>query len=126
GGGGGMSGVEGAGGGAMDAESTSSPPACAWGGAGGWYGGGSGEVSGWVGFLGGWGVWGLEPPVRPSLRSPPRRKERLAWAAWLMVLELPPLHALSKLPAPATAPVTAIPRRNWRRPIPSADRGVLL
>jgi len=61
------------------------------------------------------------------LRSPPRRKERLAWAAWLKVPELepPPVHALSMLPAPATAPVTAIPRRNWRRPGPSG-RGVAL
>jgi len=63
------------------------------------------------------------------MRSPPRRKEWRAGAAWLNVPglgPLPPLHALTKLPAPATAPVTAIPRRNWRRPNPSADRGVLL
>jgi hypothetical protein len=44
----------------------------------------------------------------------------------LVPLELDPPHAASKLPAPAIAPVAAIPRRNWRRPNPSASRGALL
>jgi hypothetical protein len=32
------------------------------------------------------------------------------------LLLLDPLQAARKLPAPTTAPVAAMPRRNWRRP----------
>jgi hypothetical protein len=57
---------------------------------------------------------------------PPRRNERLVCVAGFAASELdPPPHAASKLPAPATAPVAAIPRRNWRRPNPCPRRGVL-
>src|ERR1019366_266558 len=66
----------------------------------------------------------LEPPVRPNFRSPPRRR---GWLATCLVLPgLDPPQAASKLPAPAIAPVAAIPRRNWRRPNPPADPGVML
>src|ERR1700747_2744677 len=82
--------------GVIDSASTYSTRACASSWASGWYSDCSRDVSRYVRLLCGSRVSELEPPVRPSLRLPPRRKERLAWVAFLTVpeLELPLLHAL--------------------------------
>src|ERR1700730_8934563 len=68
-----------------------------------------------------WSV--VPPPVSPIFRLPPR----LAWLGTepvLVVLEL--LQAASRPPAPANAPVAAIPRRNWRRSSAAAESSPLL
>src|SRR3981081_3580300 len=65
----------------------------------------------------------VPPPVSPAFRLPPR----LAWLGTepvLVVLEL--LQAASRPPAPANAPVAAIPRRNWPRPSAAAETSPLL
>src|SRR5690348_6116660 len=91
----------------------------------GWYSDWARAVSRYVRPLCGSRVSVPDPPVRPTFSAPPRRLAVLLGdaAAWPDDVD-PEEQALSRLPAPASAPAAANPLSTWRRSIAFPGSGL--